>query len=94
MTIPQGVTVCHRCGEQSKVYDYWPICRECNESVCPQCAAGPITEYDLDQPVTTLCISCAVRQWGVRWHDRAESLGGYLMGALIWLAVAGLFLGK
>jgi len=56
----RGISQCDRCGEPSKLYQPWAVCRECNKDVCLVCREPHTTiEYDLDQPETAICLDCA-----------------------------------
>lgn len=52
-------TICDHCGFKTEEYGYLPSCRDCQDDICPTCAApNTTTDDDLDDPATYECRSC------------------------------------
>lgn len=52
-----GCDRCDHCHDISDVYQSFPTCRDCTETVCAECSA-PGTERESDGKVTVLCAVC------------------------------------
>lgn len=58
---PMGHTSCDRCDRLSGLYESWPVCRDCRDTVCPDCFLAATEDIDGAEDGsghTALCHEC------------------------------------
>ncbi len=55
--------LCDRCQVRSEEYHQYPICSDCGEDICRECAAtGTLTESEDGERPQCLCHDCQLNQ--------------------------------
>lgn len=77
MALVKFATICDCCGERSFEYTRFPICRECSNDCCAECAERDSMRDDDDRGWSCICNACSIaaaeeRYWDAKIHARIE----------------------